>query len=68
MKNIGKCFIFAALFIDARVAELVDAPDSNSGSFESVGSTPTPGTFLFSLFRFLLRVIYKCRSVPFPTI
>ena len=29
---------------DARVAELVDARDSNSRSARSVGSIPTPGT------------------------
>ena len=30
--------------VDAGVAELVDAPDSKSGSFGSVGSIPTLGT------------------------
>ena len=31
---------------NARVVELVDAPDSKSGSERSVGSTPTMGTNL----------------------
>ena len=31
-------------FYGARVAELVDAPDSKSGSFGSAGSIPASGT------------------------
>lgn len=30
--------------MEARMAELVDAPDSKSGSFGSAGSSPAPGT------------------------
>lgn len=30
--------------LEARMAELVDAPDSKSGSFGSAGSSPAPGT------------------------
>ena len=32
--------IFASFFLDARVAELVDAPDLGSGAFGREGSTP----------------------------
>ena len=40
-----KIFIsFAADYKNAQVAELVDALDSKSSSFESVGSIPTRGT------------------------
>ena len=40
-----KIFIsFAADYKNAQVAELVDALDSKSSSFESVGSIPTQGT------------------------
>ena len=41
------CALFNSLNQVAAVAELVDALDSKSSSFESVGSIPTRGTFIF---------------------
>ena len=45
-----KIFIsFAADYKNAQVAELVDALDSKSSSFESVGSIPTRSTILMKI-------------------
>ena len=41
--------IFASFSLDARVAELVDAPDLGSGAFGREGSTP----FARTIFNFL---------------
>ena len=51
---------FAIDLFQAWVAELVDALDSKSSSFESAGSIPAPGTKAFSLLRRLF-----CVYLPF---
>ena len=50
----------------ASVAELVDALDSKSSSFGSVGSIPTRGTSLFFIFIFLLH--FYCKETLIFTI
>ena len=39
--------LFVYIYKNALVAELVDALDSKSSSFGSVGSIPTQGTFIY---------------------
>ena len=40
---------FIKVFLEARVAELVDAPDLGSGSLGSEGSTPFARTIFYQL-------------------
>tara|TARA_B100001564_G_scaffold307663_1_gene277646 strand:+ start:244 stop:390 length:147 start_codon:yes stop_codon:yes gene_type:complete len=44
--------LFVYIYKKALVAELVDALDSKSSSFGSVGSIPTQGTFIFKNLQF----------------
>ena len=55
---------FIKYFLDlqtiiARVAELVDALDSKSSSFGSVGSIPTRGTLIQKNFLFQMKAKYR---------
>jgi hypothetical protein len=61
--------LFVYIYKIALVAELVDALDSKSSSFESVGSIPTQGTNDFNLcFYFRIKVLGKLSLFSWPNL
>jgi hypothetical protein len=61
--------LFVYIYKIALVAELVDALDSKSSSFGSVGSIPTQGTNDFNLcFYFRIKVLGKLSLFSWPNL